>query len=70
MNYKSLLASKTARFFAGGLVATLGFALMYPAKFGLHIEITPIIGGISMDMVGGMVFAAGIFLIANGMRAD
>lgn len=70
MNYKTLLASKTVRFFAGGVVAMLGFALMYPAKFGLHIAITPIIGGISMDMVGGVVFAAGVFLAWNGMKPD
>ncbi len=70
MDYKTLLTGKTARFIAGGITATLGMVLMYPDTFGIHLETTMVLAGVPIDVLGGVVFALGIFLVANGMKAE
>ena len=70
MNYRSLLTSKTARFVAGGIAVTLGLVLMYPVTFGIHFDSPVVLDDIPIDIIGGILFVMGIFLVANGIKAE
>jgi hypothetical protein len=70
VDHNTLLTGKTARYAAGGLAAALGLALMYPESFGIPLDTAMVLPGVPVDMLGGTVFALGIFVIAKAAQMD
>jgi hypothetical protein len=70
VNAKAMLTGKTTRLITGAIFVLFGFVLMYHENFGIHIDPTELMGNVPLDMLGGVLFAIGVFLGASGMRED